>query len=89
MAATGDGFALARADLELRREGDVLGAAQSGVRSSLRLLRVVRDEGVIRRAREAAAELLDDDPELSGHPALADALADALAGGREDYLDRG
>ncbi|MFD5225306.1 ATP-dependent DNA helicase RecG [Microbacterium sp. NPDC058342] len=70
VAATLDGFALAEVDLELRGEGDVLGAAQSGARSSLRLLRVVKDAGLIVRAREIAAGILADDPSLERHPAL-------------------
>src|SRR5213075_1848568 len=54
VAATSDGFELSRLDLENRREGDVLGASQSGKRSSLRLLSVLRDEDVIVSARAAA-----------------------------------
>ena len=64
VAATLDGFELARVDLELRQEGDVLGATQSGGRSSLKLLRVARDGDVIADARELAAEVLADDPGL-------------------------
>ncbi|MFZ5851806.1 MAG: ATP-dependent DNA helicase RecG [Actinomycetota bacterium] len=88
VAATSDGFALARLDLEQRREGDVLGAVQSGRRSSLRLLRVLRDEDVIRAARAEAAALVAADPELAGHPALADALAADVAAERARYLER-
>ncbi|MEJ2579041.1 MAG: ATP-dependent DNA helicase RecG [Kineosporiaceae bacterium] len=89
VAATGDGVQLARLDLEQRREGDVLGAAQSGGRSSLRLLRVLRHEEVIERARHEAVALVAEDPELAGHPALAEAIADLLDPEREAYLDRG
>ncbi|GAB3688569.1 ATP-dependent DNA helicase RecG [Angustibacter aerolatus] len=89
VASTTDGFELARVDLELRREGDVLGASQSGVRSSLKLLRVLRDEDVIADARADAAELLDTDPDLAAHPDLATLLDDLAAGGREEFLDRG
>ncbi|MFV9425717.1 ATP-dependent DNA helicase RecG [Microbacterium sp. S1037] len=74
VAATLDGFALAEVDLELRGEGDVLGGAQSGVRSSLRLLRVVTDADLITEARAEGERLLADDPALQRHPGLAAAL---------------
>lgn len=74
VAATSDGFALAEVDLELRGEGDVLGDAQSGVRSSLRLLRVVDDADMIVQARGVAEILLEDDPGLLRHPGLAAAI---------------
>ncbi len=74
VAATIDGFELAQIDLELRREGDVLGARQSGGRSSLRLLRVAFDGDIIAEAREVASELLREDPGLR----LAEGLSDAL-----------
>lgn len=74
VAATLDGFALAEVDLELRGEGDVLGDAQSGARSSLRLLRVVKDADIIAEARIAAEHVLADDPALDRHPGLAAAL---------------
>ena len=88
LAATADGFELAEKDLELRREGDVLGAAQSGGRNSLRLLRVVRDARLIEEAREAAAAVVAADPALQGQPALAAAIADVLGDEREDFLAR-
>ncbi|PYY35378.1 ATP-dependent DNA helicase RecG [Curtobacterium sp. MCJR17_055] len=78
VAASDDGFELARVDLELRREGDVLGERQSGGRSSLTLLRVVQHADLIVDAREEAERLLEDDPDLSGSPALRDALARRL-----------
>ena len=71
VAATLDGFELSRLDLEARREGDVLGASQSGRRSSLRLLRVLRDEDLIVDARDDAAEVVGGDPDLRGHAACA------------------
>lgn len=71
VAATTDGFALAEVDLELRGEGDVLGGAQSGARSSLRLLRVVKDADLIAEARAEAELVLADDPALQRHPGLA------------------
>ena len=74
VAATLDGFALAEVDLELRGEGDVLGDAQSGARSSLRLLRVVKDADIIAEARIAAEQVLADDPALQQHAGLAAAL---------------
>lgn len=74
VAATLDGFALAEVDLELRGEGDVLGLAQAGVRSSLKLLRVVKDSGLIVRARELGEEILRDDPTLDRHPGLRVAI---------------
>jgi ATP-dependent DNA helicase RecG len=89
VAATLDGFELARVDLEQRREGDVLGAAQHGARSSLRLLRVLRDEKVIETARHEAIPLVAADPDLTGHPALAAELASWLDPEREAYLERG
>ncbi|BDZ56117.1 hypothetical protein GCM10025870_31900 [Agromyces marinus] len=89
VAATGDGFELARVDLELRQEGDVLGAMQSGGRSSLKLLRVARDGEVIADAREAAAGLLADDPKLAAHPALADAVRRRLDDETSEFLSRG
>ncbi len=89
VAATTDGFALARADLDQRREGDVLGANQSGGKSSLRRLRVLRDEETIVAARHDATALVSADPDLSAHPALAQALADLLDAEQEAYLERG
>lgn len=74
VAATLDGFALAEVDLELRGEGDVLGAAQAGVRSSLKLLRVVKDSRLIVRARELAEAILADDPDLEANPGLKAAI---------------
>jgi RecG-like helicase len=74
VAATTDGFELAQADLELRREGDVLGESQSGGRSSLKLLRVSRDGTLIEDAREVAERILDGDPGLRLHEALREAI---------------
>lgn len=75
VAATLDGFALAEVDLELRGEGDVLGAAQAGVRSSLKLLRVVKDAALITRARQVAEAILAEDPALAQHRGLREAIA--------------
>ena len=74
VASTLDGFELAEADLVMRREGDVLSTIQSGGKSSLRLLRVVKDSELIIEAREVAAAVLADDPDLVTHEALRDAL---------------
>jgi ATP-dependent DNA helicase RecG len=89
VASTSDGFELARLDLEQRREGDVLGAAQSGVRSSLRLLRVLRDEHVIAEARQEASVVVDADPTLRDHPALSHAIDVLVGADRVEYLERG
>ena len=86
LAATTDGFELARVDLELRREGDVLGSAQSGRRGTLRFLRIVSDGAVIDRAREDARALVEADPDLAAWPALQAAIDLQLADGREVYL---
>ena len=74
VASTTDGFKLSEIDLELRREGDVLGASQSGGRSSLKLLRVVQDADLIVRCRELAQTLIDGDVTLERHPLLAQVL---------------
>jgi len=84
---TSDGFEIAAADLELRREGDVLGAAQSGG-SSLKLLRVVRDADVIEQARTDAVAIVAADPELEAWPALLDAIKERLDPEREEFLER-
>ncbi|WP_116214096.1 ATP-dependent DNA helicase RecG [Streptomyces olivoreticuli] len=89
VAATLDGFELSRIDLEQRREGDVLGQAQSGVRSSLRMLTVIEDEEVIAAAREEAAAVVAADPELAHLPELRTALDALLDREREQYLDKG
>ena len=86
VAATLDGFELAQADLELRQEGDVLGSAQSGGRSSLKLLRVAKDGQLISEARTIAQEVLDADPQLRQHTALRDALARRLDDESRDFL---
>ncbi|MET8330695.1 ATP-dependent DNA helicase RecG [Streptomyces sp. NPDC005181] len=89
VAATLDGFELSRIDLEQRREGDVLGQAQSGVRSSLRMLTVIDDEEVIAAAREEAVAVVAADPELTHLPELRTALDALLDKEREEYLDKG
>jgi ATP-dependent DNA helicase RecG len=86
VAATTDGFALSRLDLEQRREGDVLGAAQAGRRSSLKLLTLLKDEDLIGLARQEAEDLIGADPALAGQPALARAIAALLDTERAEYL---
>ena len=86
IAQTNDGFSLARLDLEQRREGDVLGATQSGRRSSLRLLSVLRDEDIIGSARADASEIIRLDPQLDQHPTLKRALADLQES--SEYLEK-
>jgi ATP-dependent DNA helicase RecG len=75
VASTLDGFELSEIDLELRREGDVLGQNQSGGRSSLRLLRVIQDAKLIQAARIDAEQQLEADPTLEKSPAIAQVLA--------------
>ena len=88
VAATLDGFKLSRLDLEQRREGDVLGAAQAGRRSSLKLLTLLADEKLIGHARQAAADLVDADPALAGQPALAAAVGQLLDPERAEFLEK-
>ncbi|WP_188668558.1 ATP-dependent DNA helicase RecG [Tersicoccus solisilvae] len=89
VASTTDGFRLAEEDLKLRREGDILGARQSGGRSTLKLLRVIEDEKIIVAARQDAQAIIEDDPGLTGHPVLAGAIDDYLDPEAEEWLDRG
>ena len=89
VSKTQDGFELSRIDLEQRREGDVLGATQSGARSHLRLLRVLRDEGLIEEARNVAAELLESDSSLKDYPLLKDELEMLKKEQTSTYIDKG
>ena len=89
VSKTQDGFELSRIDLEQRREGDVLGASQSGSRSHLRLLRVLRDEALIESARESAAELLAQDPSLTSYPLLKAELKKLKADAAAEFIDKG
>ncbi|MFG2575965.1 ATP-dependent DNA helicase RecG [Streptomyces sp. NPDC048481] len=89
VATTLDGFELSRIDLEQRREGDVLGQAQSGARTSLRVLAVIEDEEVIAEAREEAVAVVTADPELGAYPGLRTALDALLDEEREQYLEKG
>jgi ATP-dependent DNA helicase RecG len=88
VAATLDGFELSEIDLELRREGDVMGATQSGGKSSLKLLRVVKDSALIQSVREEAVALLEGDPTFEQHFVLAEAL-DRIDQARQENLAKG
>jgi ATP-dependent DNA helicase RecG len=88
VAGTLDGFSLSRLDLEQRREGDVLGAAQAGSRSSLKLLRLLDDEDLIGQARTQASAVVQHDKALKDHPALAAAINDFLGPERAEFLDK-
>jgi ATP-dependent DNA helicase RecG len=89
VASTLDGFELSRIDLEQRSEGDVLGKAQSGVRSHLRLLKVLRDEAIIEKARKIAQVLISKDPELQNYPHLAAELKALRKVENVAYVDKG
>ncbi len=88
VAATSDGFELARLDLETRREGDVLGAAQSGTRSGIRLLSLLEDEELIATARTEATALLTTERGLADHPGLAAEVAALASDERADWLEK-
>ena len=88
VAGTRDGFQLSRLDLQQRREGDVLGAAQAGRRSSLKLLRLLADEDLIATAREEASPLVAADPKLEAHQSLKEAIDDFLGDRRAEFLDK-
>ncbi|MCT2020830.1 ATP-dependent DNA helicase RecG [Kocuria marina] len=89
VAATTDGFELAEVDLSLRKEGDILGASQSGGRSGLRWISALRDEALVARARAAAETVVHDDPQLTEHPALRAAITRVLDEDRQAFLERG
>jgi ATP-dependent DNA helicase RecG len=89
VAATTDGFELAEADLELRREGNVLGTTQAGRTTTLKQLSLLRDREVIERAREDAIGLVGDDPAMSAWPGLAQMVELVIAAESQQYLDKG
>ena len=89
VASTLDGFELSRIDLEQRREGDVLGAKQSGTQSHLRLLRVLRDQELIESARADAESVISASSDLAIYPALATEVALMARDTATDYLDKG
>jgi ATP-dependent DNA helicase RecG len=88
VAATSDGFELARLDLETRREGDVLGAAQSGSRSGVKLLSLLEDEELIATARAEATALLSTERGLADHPGLAAEIAALATDERAEWLEK-
>ncbi|MHA7207598.1 ATP-dependent DNA helicase RecG [Arthrobacter sp. MDT1-65] len=89
VAATTDGFELSQKDLELRREGNILGASQSGGRSALRFLKITRHGKVIEKARADAQEIVPGDPDLSEYPGLALAIELYLNPEKEAFLEKG
>ena len=88
VARTTDGFELAELDLQTRREGDVLGAAQSGRQSGLKLLSLLNDRDTIEQARQEAQQLIDSDPTLENHQQLQEFLWDAFDSERTEYLHK-
>jgi ATP-dependent DNA helicase RecG len=88
VAKTSDGFELAELDLQTRREGDVLGAAQSGRQSGLKLLSLLADRDTIELARSEAQQVIDSDPTLENHPSLQEFLWDAFDSERTEYLHK-
>jgi len=89
VASTTDGFALSQEDLKLRREGDILGSTQSGGKSTLKLLRVIKDEPIIEQARRDAAAIIEHDALLGDYPELAEAIELYLNPEKEAFLERG
>jgi ATP-dependent DNA helicase RecG len=88
VAKTTDGFALAELDLTQRREGDVLGAAQSGRKSQLKLLSLLKDAPLITAARTEAQRLIEADPELADHPGLREFLWESFDSDRSEFLHK-
>jgi ATP-dependent DNA helicase RecG len=88
VAATLDGFELAQMDLELRREGDILGAAQSGLKSGLKTLSLLDDLDVIEEARQEAQRVVGEDPDLAQHPGLAQMVREVVDASRAEYLEK-
>jgi ATP-dependent DNA helicase RecG len=89
VAGTLDGFELSRIDLDQRREGDVLGSAQSGTKSHLRLLKVLRDEAVIESARSVALKLIETDPTLANNKILAAEVEKLKRQDETAFIDKG
>jgi ATP-dependent DNA helicase RecG len=88
LVSTTDGFALAEVDLDLRGEGTILGERQKG-RNDLKLASLRRDRDQVVAARRAAIDLVDADPGLARHPALAAELSLFLDEAEEEYLLKG
>ncbi len=89
VAATTDGFELAEADLELRREGNVLGTTQAGRSTALKQLSLQRDRYVIEMARADSVGLVGDDPQMKDWPGLAEMVSLVIASESQEYLDKG
>ena len=89
VAGTLDGFELSRIDLDQRREGDVLGSAQSGTKSHLRLLKVLRDEDLIEKARTVAINLVKEDVKLSKYKYLAKEVDKLRQQDETAFIDKG
>jgi ATP-dependent DNA helicase RecG len=87
VASTSDGFELSEVDLQLRREGTILGGQQHG-RSDLKLLSLVRDRDLIASAREEATAIVEADPDLVAHPPLADAVKRLVATEDAEFLEK-
>lgn len=88
VAATTDGFELAALDLEQRGEGDVLGRQQSGLRSGLKLVSVLKDEDILSEAREVASKIIQEDPSLSLHPELKLTVENLVAADQAEYVKK-
>lgn len=89
VARTNDGFALAESDLELRREGNVLGTSQAGRSSGLKQLSLQRDRGVIEQARVDATGLVGSDPTMARYPGLAPMVAAVIDEEGQGFLEKG
>jgi len=89
VASTTDGFALAESDLQERREGDILGASQSGSHSTLKVLRVIKDSKLIARARNQAEEIVLSSQGLAGHPLLHSAVEEWVNEDMQAFMERG
>jgi ATP-dependent DNA helicase RecG len=88
VAATTDGFELAALDLEQRGEGDVLGREQSGLRSGLKLVSILKDEEILTEAREVATKIILQDPDLTNHLALKIALDNLVATQQAEFIKK-
>ena len=88
VAATTDGFELAQLDLEIRREGNVLGSRQSGRKSSLKLLQVVKDVELVELARDACKKLVEQDFTLAQVPALQKAVLEIEKEAETEFLEK-
>lgn len=89
VASTTDGFALAESDLQERSEGDILGASQSGSRSTLKVLRVIKDSKLIARARNQAEEIVLSSQGLAGYPLLHGAVEEWVNEDMQAFMERG